>query len=304
MSRPSGDAAAAPARPGAIAGAGAVVVAYRPDLARLEENLAIVRAECEIVLLDNSDDAGVAAGLAALARRVGARYLSMGGNRGIAAAQNAGFDVLLQGGKEYVVLLDDDSRPDPDLVRNLIAADTALRRAGEPVAAVSARARTQEGVDISTTQERRGATTATRDLMSSGSLIRAEILRRVGGMEERLFIDCVDFEWGWRAQARGLKLFLANDVYIEHALGMGHLSVMGLRVGIPTPIRHYYQYRNILWMLGRRYVPARWKAKQILSLAAKPLVLSVALAPRRGRLRYMLQGVRDALLGRGGRYGG
>lgn len=282
----------------------AIVVAYRPELAQLQGSISQLRKQCDVLIVDNSDQPDVASALSELSRRTDAYYVSMAGNKGIAAAQNAGIAWMIEKGKTYVLLLDDDSSCGSSLVENLRAADAALRASGKPVAAVGARARTSTGLDVSNARVNNSGVTPVGELMSSGALIRSDVLQYVGGMEEKLFIDCVDYEWGWRAQARGLRLFLLDSEYIDHRMGCGQVSICGCRVGVPIPIRHYYQYRNILWMLVRRYVPLRWKLKQLIALMAKPVVFVLFVSPRSARVTYMLQGIRDALLGKGGAYDG
>ncbi|END16895.1 putative rhamnosyltransferase domain protein, partial [Escherichia coli P0301867.8] len=35
--------------------------------------------------------------------------------------------------------------------------------------------------------------------MSSGSLTKVDVFKKIGLFDEDLFIDYVDYEWGWRA---------------------------------------------------------------------------------------------------------
>ena len=95
--------------------------------------------------------------------------------------------------------------------------------------------------------------------MSSGTLIHRNAIEYVGLFEEPLFIDCVDFEWGWRARSLGVKLLLVREAFFSHTIGDG----LHRYEQLPSPIRHYYQTRNINYMLTRNYVPKLWKMKQL-----------------------------------------
>jgi rhamnosyltransferase len=114
-------------------------------------------------------------------------------------------------------------------------------------------------------------------------------------MNEALFIDLVDFDWGWRALDRSYGLFIAEGVRFQHALGEGAFQAFGLRGGIPSPIRHYYQTRNTLYLLTQPHVPTTWKLRQIINLAIKIVVFPIFIAPRLERLTHFSRGVIDAI---------
>ena len=68
-----------------------------------------------------AEDEALAQTLRECVQRRGAKYVSMAGNRGIGAAQNAAIAVAWSEGADAVLLLDDDSMPANDLVTVLIA---------------------------------------------------------------------------------------------------------------------------------------------------------------------------------------
>jgi len=59
-------------------------------------------------------------------------------------------------------------------------------------------------------------------LLSSGSLVPLDVIDKVGGMEEELFIDQVDTEWCLRARSMGYRVFGAFGAILEHRLGEAH----------------------------------------------------------------------------------
>ncbi len=66
-------------------------------------------------------------------------------------------------------------------------------------------------------------------------------------MEDSLFIDAVDSEYCWRIRHNGFLVIKNNDALLAHKLGDGKKKILGfLYVGVPSPIRHYYQVRNTL----------------------------------------------------------
>lgn len=271
----------------------AIVVTYNSDLGVLRKLLGVLSTQADIIICDNSIDDPKKAIISQLAEQFRATYCTMPDNVGIGAAQNHGIALAHQRAYEFVFFLDDDSIPDQSLVRNLIEVYRQLTASGVKVGAVGARARDSRGNDISNAAEGNAIARSCSQMMSSGALIPTEALRDVGVMNELLFIDCVDFDWGWRAIDRGYRLFLAAGCYFQHSLGEGHLPFGPVRLGIPSPVRHYYQYRNILLMLSKPYVPKAWKAKQLMALMVKLAVFPCLVPPRIQRLRYMLRGIAD-----------
>ena len=46
-------------------------------------------------------------------------------------------------------------------------------------------------------------------------------------------------------------------------IGNGHKKILFWEIGVPAPIRHYYQYRNSLDLMKIDYLSLNWKIKRI-----------------------------------------
>ncbi len=271
----------------------AVIVTFKTDQRRLDAILAAVTAQCPAVVADNTEDEALAQTLRECVQRRGAKYVSMAGNRGIGAAQNAAIAVAWSEGADAVLLLDDDSMPANDLVTVLIDCCSLTTSKG---AVFGANALDASGREISNARRSPGEMPRCRDMMSSGTLIPRRVFERVGPFDESLFIDCVDFDWGWRAQRLGIPLYLCRRTAIRHRLGEG--TVAGMR--FPSPLRHYYQFRNILQMMSRPHVPWSWRGAQLIKLPVKLVLMAILMPQARLRLGYAVAGIRDAMRGRSG----
>lgn len=269
----------------------AVIVSYNSGITRLRGILTSLVPQCDIVVADNSDDRAKSEEIRVCTEEAGGSFLSMGGNRGIAAAQNAAIEKAFYQGADAVLLLDDDSTPADDLVAVLVA-----QAAAEPGTVFGAVALDMEGQDISNARHLPGELPRCRDMMSSGTLIPRDIFLRVGRFDESLFIDCVDYDWGWRAQDLGIPLRICRRAKFSHSLGEGKIG--GMR--FPSPRRHYYQYRNILRMMVRPYVPLAWRMEQIFKLPTKLVLIAVLLPDRWRRLQFAFAGIRDVSKGQSG----
>jgi rhamnosyltransferase len=271
-----------------------VIVSYNPDLERFQTLLSRIVQQCSVVVCDNSDAQSKINRIVDLASIYGAHYLGMQGNVGIAVAQNLGARFSFNKGADYVLLLDDDSIPDLNIVEKLYAFLKIFDNDSIVVSAVPI----MGGVDVSNTNTR-SAVRSNRDLMSSGTMISRRIFDCVGGFQEDLFIDGVDFEWGWRARRNGVQLYVISSSSIQHRLGVSAIPLLSGIIKIPSPVRHYYQYRNILYLIVFGRSPCLWRIKEIFKVIIK--IPAIMFMPNPFiRYRFACRGVVDFLLGKSG----
>jgi rhamnosyltransferase len=233
-------------------------------------------------------------------------------NVGLASAQNIGISWAREHGYRQILLLDQDSEPGEGMVEALQRALVTLSAVG-PVAAVGPRFhdlredRDAPFVRLGFPLNRKswcavGTTHIRCDfLISSGALIPMAVLDQVGPMDAGLFIDNVDMEWGFRAQAQGYALYGVCAATMHHRLGDArHALPLGGHIVVHGPLRLYYMMRNRLLLYQMAHVPRVWKAQDMLRVPAKLFLFGVLIAPRMRNLRCMLRGLWDGLRGRRG----
>ena len=212
----------------------------------------------------------------------------------------------------FVLLLDQDSSLGERAVDRLMAAHRRLVELGERVAAVGPSfLDPRNGFGFPFVRLRRvrmgklwpspGAEIECDLLISSGCLVSLDAVRTVGEMDAALFIDYVDFEWCARARAAGYKVFGISDAKMRHTIGTGAFKIFGRLIVVHAPIRHYYLIRNALLFARKPYLDWRWRVHLVYRAVAQIMLFSVLRPQRIERLRWMLRGLMDGLLGRGGR---
>jgi rhamnosyltransferase len=291
--------------PPADAPIAAIVVTYEPEQERLQRALAAVRPQVStLIVVDNGSRTSpprIDSGLATLIR--------LPGNVGVGAAQNAGIRAALAQGHRFVLLLDQDSVPAPDMTRRLLDAHDEVQRAGLPVGAVGARVQDPDGREDGFVRFRAGryeaVTVPNSDewidcdmLIASGTLIPLASIERVGPMAEDLFIDKVDTEWCLRARAGGLHLIGARRALLHHRLGEGTVRIWFGRwrqLRLHQPFRYYYMVRNGLLLRRSPHRTPAWCRADLRQLLS--IVLYFGLLKPRGfaPLRMMLRGLVDGL---------
>lgn len=256
---------------------GAVIVAYHPDAAALQALvLNLGRQVDHLVVVDNTPLPG-GSGLAF--DLPGVEVQADGVNHGIATGLNQGIRALRQRGCRFFVLSDQDSVPAPDLVAELMGGYDRLTSRGLRVGAVGAffvdpRDGEAEPFEVVSWRGSRATRQVNEDgvveasvLITSGCLVPLEVFDDVGLMDDSLFIDYVDFEWCFRAGAKGYGLYGIPSAAMRHTIGDDFRNVwlMGWRKkAVHSPVRVYFQNRNTLLLCRMPHIPLAWKLSRLL----------------------------------------
>jgi rhamnosyltransferase len=292
-----------------------VVVTYHPDLEVLLQVLDAVTAQVSTgVVVDNGSPPAICHRLGAACGERGLTLLALGENLGLATAHNRGIAWVSERCCDFVLLLDQDSIPQPGMVEKLLQAHARLTDGGLRVAAVGPRYVDERNaghpsfIRISgfRTYKEAGSsgmnTVATDVLISSGCLIKMEILERVGGMRDQFFIDQIDVEWCLRAKALGYHSFGVCHALLRHSLGESPKNIFGRKILHHGPARSYYIFRNAVALLREPYVPLGWKIKFVRTLGARLTVYLCFFRPRFEYLRMMTRGIWHGLLKKEGKH--
>ena len=289
----------------------AVVVTYQPALEVLEQLLdALVPQVTSVVVVDNGSHSDLAAWNSERDTRA-VELLRLGENRGIAAAQNVGIHWARNRGAGFVLLMDQDSIPAPDMVEKLIStiSEHALpaaagpryldERQDNPPPFIRVRGLRLERCACAT-----GESVVPVDyLIASGCLIPMSVLDKVGGMRDDFFIDYVDIEWGLRAKSLGWQSWGVFAARMSHSLGDSAGKFMGINYSIRSPLRHYYTMRNAVWLCQQAHVPRNWKWVEGYMIVLRFVLYTAFAKPRWAHVSKMTLGLVHGLKSRLGPYG-
>lgn len=277
----------------------AVVVTYQPTLEVLEKLLdALMPQVKSVVLVDNGSHADL---LTWHKERdtPALELLLLNENRGIAAAHNVGIDWARTQEADFVVLMDQDSIPAPDMVAKLYAAisDQPSAAAAGPRYLDTRQENPPPFIRVSGLKLERCAC-ATEEaivpvdyLISSGCLIPMPVLDKVGGMRDDLFIDYVDIEWGLRARRHGLQSYGVCGAKMHHSLGDQPIKFLSKNIPLHSPLRHYYHFRNAVLLYREQWVPLNWKLVDGWRLCLKYGFYTLFAKPRMAHFRMMSLGL-------------
>lgn len=282
---------------------GAAVILYNPDsditFGLLESVLQQVDILC---VIDNSPEPTVLN-----IPKDELHYHHFPANIGIASAHNVGLEYLRASCCKYALLLDQDSQIDDDFVfrmSSLLVASTLEER---PLAAIGPRiicSFSEKSVKPRVQREvaRYEDLVCVTQIISSGMMIDLSKIDLIGLKDETLFIDGVDHEWCWRAKTHDYMVAIAEKVEMVHRLGDARSKFAGVTYKVGSPIRLYYQFRNILLLARRAYVPNYWKARNLCVLPIRFFANALLQTHKRKRIKYMFLGLLDGLKNKNGSF--
>ena len=208
-------------------------------------------------------------------------YICNKANIGIAEAQNVALREILKGDYEYVVFLDQDTRVAVDYPLQIAMEFSRIdngRLAVLGPQVVNAVTGGQYASAIHKYEISENGFSLRKHIISSGSCMSINALKDVGLMWGELFIDYVDFEWCWRAASKGYQCGVTSHLQISHHVGQRELSIGKYKVIISAQQRYFYQYRNFIWLIQKKYVPLQWKCatcvKFLLRLVYFPILVN------------------------------
>jgi rhamnosyltransferase len=293
----------------------AIVVTYHPEVAVLQQLLDALDEQIDsIVIVDNGSGEYLQKFIESR-RRDNEYLICLGNNLGIAAAHNTGIEWASLMGKTHVILFDQDSMPAPDMVFQLMSTLLEIENQGIKVAAVGPCYKDDRNMDRPSFISVSGLKVVrsfyrpadkiieSDVLISSGTLIPMSILRKVGGPLTELFIDQVDFEWCFRAKSYSYRLFGVCNAVMYHSMGETPKIFLGHRFLHHGPLRHYYIFRNAVWLLSKRYVPLGWKFLFVRTICIRFIIYCVFITPQLDYLKMMMKGIWHGLRGRLGEFG-
>lgn len=282
---------------------GAAIILYKPNMEQTKALIASVIAQVDVVcIIDNSPKS---TNIQAPSDNIHYHHFSK--NIGVAAAHNVALRDLMIADCQFAVLLDQDSQITDDFAFRLSSLLIASKQQDRPIVAIGPRiicSFTEKSVKPRVQREvaRYEDLVCVTQIISSGMMIDLEKIKKIGLKDESLFIDGVDHEWCWRAKGQNQLVAIAEKVEMLHTLGDARSKFAGITYKVGSPVRLYYQFRNILLLLRRGYVPNYWKTRNVCVLPIRFFANAFLQNGRRARMKFMLCGLLDGLRGRTGSY--
>lgn len=262
------------------------IVLYNPEIGRLRENVSAISPQVgNVIIIDNgsknTDDIAML-----LADYGNIRYIRNAENCGIARALNQIIDKAEELGASWVLSLDQDTVCEPDIIERY--ADMA-KRAKDDVAIITSKYKDRSvEVDFGISGEYEKVSFC----ITSGAFNNIRCIKAVGGFDEKLFIDMVDYDICYALTRGGYKIVRMNYTGFLHEVGR---SVTKKFFGKPiiifnhSPLRKYYWARNSIY-LKRKYKLGLGADKRVINRMIQTLLYET---DKLTKLKSMCKGVAD-----------
>lgn len=278
------------------------ITVYEPDIERLRENVAAVLLQVErLYLVDNasSDIGAFKAGVREDSRIV---LIENEENLGVAHALNQMCAAAAADGFAWILTLDQDSLPQGDMIQKF---SRYIDR--ERTAILTPRYVDDNEPQVISSESVVPFETVHR-CDTSASLVRLSVWREVGGFDDAMFIDYVDFDFCTAVEEHGYEILRDNEAVLHHRLGRAQeitfFMPIGRLLGIKKlqkplftynhpPFRTYYYVRNARYYCykHRGHVDQSRERRTVFRWVLLKLLFE---KHRFSQLRAALRGRRDA----------
>jgi len=284
-----------------------VIVTYNPDINRLSKLLRTLQEFDAVKIIDNASE-NIEALRNLISKNANIQTIYLSTNVGLAEAQNLAVDsITTNDACTFIILFDQDSVPVGNCIEVLHNHAIKLIDEGTHLGVIG-----PELVDSFSDSRfgfiRKGKRFYKEDsttsvfqcdgINSSGSLIPLAVWQELRGNNAQLFIDHVETDWCFRARAAGYVCYGTFDSAMSHSMGESTLKYwfFGWRT-MPdrTPERHYYLFRNSIFLQQQSYVPISWKYKNVLKLILTIGYFGVFHRQRVKHISNMYAGLKDGI---------
>lgn len=271
------------------------IVTFNPDLPRLRENIESVLGQVdEIILIDNAS--AELASLSKLVEQFPRVYLySNGVNAGMAKALNQAMKWAEERGASWSLLLDQDSVCEIDMVD--VLAQNVTAGVGIVAPAIIDRSDRDRPAQQGEQEE-------VNYCITSGSLNSVNMWQSVGGYDESLFIDFVDFDYCLRARESGFRIIRESRATLLHEIG--RITRHGRFIAYNhSAFRSYHMARDMIYYARKhRRSPRELRVQKrglfatYLILLRKSIIVAIFEEDRLSRVSALVRGTIAGSIGR------
>lgn len=131
--------------------------------------------------------------------------------------------------------------------------------------------------------------------ISSASVNRVSIIKELGGFDEKLFIDQVDYDYCRNVREHGYNIIQVNDCIIDHSIGKSrYVKFFGKKLLTynHSPIRKYYFFRNRIYFARKYHITPFNNIRFFTSLGSHFIALFYE-ENKKAKIKNALKGIKD-----------
>jgi rhamnosyltransferase len=267
-----------------------VIIIYKPIINEVRDNIiSYVDVLDHLYIVDNSDNSHEDVFLG-LSNKI--EYIPNFNNLGISKVLNTIAVKSKKAGFSLLLTMDQDSRFPPNMAEKYLKYCKDFDWSDTAMLGINA-------IDFnkSLSSEEQEIELEYHDvplLITSGSVINLKLIDKIGYFNEKLFIDCVDYDYCLRARLLKYKVRNIFGIYLFHIGGLP-TKFLGRKVALYSPNRYYYIFRNhnYMWYKYIRHFPLLI-IKNIIITMGFSLIPNIILShEKRNFIKSLIRAVKD-----------
>lgn len=224
------------------------IILYNPEINRLQENINSIKPQTDkIVFIDNGSSN------IDIVNKIlpdNSILLRNEKNVGIATALNQILQYALNNDYDWVLTLDQDSV----VSNNIIKVYKECIFISNDIGMISCKIK-DRNANLSINIKEKEIDGYISQCITSASMLRVQAWKEIGGFDDNMFIDSVDFDICINLRKHGWKIFRTFKTEILHEVGHSKVIKIFRKEYLSlnhAPFRYYYIARNNIY-LGRKY---------------------------------------------------
>ncbi len=279
----------------------AVVITYFPDDDISSRLLRIQQQLPSIIIIDNASSKHCLSILRNFSVSPKIELLENYNNEGIGKALNQAVSLARESGFLWMLTLDQDTLVHEDMFDTLVA---VYRSSGcrSPLIGSNYWDVSREKQFLKCDSRTDKEFVERRTVITSGTLMRLDLFKCIGGFREDYFIDSIDHEYCLRVRANGFQVIMSCKKLMSHSIGRRGSRKSRLLAFDHPPVRKYYMARNTLVTLKCyfRREPV-WAVRQLTRLIVEFLSIVIIEGDKRNKGNAFGRGILDAIRNKMGR---
>jgi rhamnosyltransferase len=277
----------------------AIITVYLPDTDILHHIEKIKRQVHHIVVIINRCNQDTLNGLSRILSGSNTHSITTNTyNMGLAHALNQGIEIASSTNMEWMLLLDQDTAVDDDIIVEL--SKTISTMPIQP-AILGANYRDIHGNSAAfQCRQKNGIYQNKPTVITSGSLLNMALAKHIGSFKSEYFIDSIDHEYCMRARSLGHQIYITCKPLMTHSIGLQEdtfLNRLQCLLSHPhSPERKYYIARNTI-ATAKDYIHIfpLWSIRQFLRILTELLSTIFFENKKRQRILFTVRGLIDGL---------
>lgn len=262
------------------------IVTYNPDIIRLKENIEAVNSQINIIFIFDNGSTNINEILDLTKKNTNVIVRPCKQNKGIAFALNRLVELAKEHGFEWILTLDQDSVILEGLIEQYVK---YIDRNNTGLICCTLEDRNFKGNPFKVN----GDYEIVKKCITSGTLTNISCVYEVGGFDEDLFIDSVDYDMCYSMAEKGYDTIMINFCGLLHEVGKSRtVNLFGKKMAVNNhnPMRKYYIARNSVYLIKKHKLN---KFKEYFVIYRRFFTVLFFEKQKKEKISAMFRGIRD-----------